>query len=49
MTIAPRFARTLLPAALLLAAIAAVPARAADPSIYDPKKIRCRPSARSPR
>ncbi len=39
MTIAPRFARTLLPAALLLAAITSVPARAADTSIYDPKKI----------
>jgi zinc protease len=39
MTIAPRLARTLLPAALLLAAISSVPARATDTSIYDPKKI----------
>jgi zinc protease len=39
MTIAPRFARTLLPAALLLAAIPAVPAFAVDPSLYDPTKL----------
>ena len=48
MTTAPRFARTLLPAALLLAAIATVPARAADPSLYDPTKIVTPPIGRIP-
>jgi len=48
MTIAPRFARTLLPAALLLAAVATVPARAADPSLYDPRKIVTPPIGKIP-
>ena len=48
MTTAPRFARTLLPAALLLAAIASVPARAADPTLYDPKKIVTPPVGKIP-
>jgi zinc protease len=48
MTIAPRFARTLLPAALLLAGLAAAPARAADVSIYDPRHLVTPPIGKIP-